>query len=512
MSRYDLKFPRLRIATNPNQREANCAQVFDAPFLVVGPYSPLSWLKAIEEIGYYFKREFMFASPNGRNGDRIGRGFDPSSVSLYICQISLVILARAAILGSELKMRTPYLLLLPVISLIAGCAHPKITAYDLNDPKHPEVGMPYYLPKYYLVITKNVRYIPMPTIGLTQTAPIPSSFDTKAAPAAGNGGGGNSAGGDDAKGSGSQGTGKKGTGTNQPTAAKIEGTDDQPSTPSVPQGSQIVYSGNPGVVPATPTSDGLIPDTFYTYQFIALPDLTQKYGLVVKGGAGELRSTLNIVNGWMFTGPGPLYLRDSFTSENIAASGTAAQQITDSLAKIASMAMGIPPLPSGSSGGSNVVTAARTTKLPKTLDDYALIAIYEVGLDAAGKQVKFTKVDLGAEAKMTRNVLGLAPVAAPGGAQPGGGGTQTTIEPEKELPGLLSAGLKKAGWTLAADKINVKVAAGDKIDVTVQFADVSASPGGKGKPDLKQELNTEVAAYVAPSPHSKFSVGKIDVQ
>ena len=60
MSHYDLKFPCLRIIKNPHEREANCAQAYNAPFMVIGPDSPISWLKAIEEIGYYFKRELKF--------------------------------------------------------------------------------------------------------------------------------------------------------------------------------------------------------------------------------------------------------------------------------------------------------------------------------------------------------------------------------------------------------------------------------------------------------------------
>jgi hypothetical protein len=37
-------------------------QAHGAPFLVVGPQSPLSWRRAIEELAYYFKREMKFDS------------------------------------------------------------------------------------------------------------------------------------------------------------------------------------------------------------------------------------------------------------------------------------------------------------------------------------------------------------------------------------------------------------------------------------------------------------------
>lgn len=63
MSHYDLKFPRLRMLKKPHEREANYAQASNAPFMVVGPQSPLSWLEAIEEMAYYFKRELKFDLP-----------------------------------------------------------------------------------------------------------------------------------------------------------------------------------------------------------------------------------------------------------------------------------------------------------------------------------------------------------------------------------------------------------------------------------------------------------------
>ena len=77
----------------------------------------------------------------------------------------------------------------------------------------------------------------------------------------------------------------------------------------------------------------MTPDTFYTYTVVYLPDLTQKYGLKVRGGFGEMRSTLNLVNGWMNTGSGAgRDMRNSTTSSSIAATGMAAGNIMDSLA------------------------------------------------------------------------------------------------------------------------------------------------------------------------------------
>jgi hypothetical protein len=51
------------------------------------------------------------------------------------------------------------------------------------------------------------------------------------------------------------------------------------------------------MTPAERLGDGLAPDCFYTYQIIFVPDLTQKYGLRVTGGAGEIRAAMNLVNG-----------------------------------------------------------------------------------------------------------------------------------------------------------------------------------------------------------------------
>ena len=70
MSNCDLTFPRLRTAKNPHEREANYAQAYNAPFIVVGPQSPLSWLKAVEEMAYYFKRELKFEFPTFTAGER----------------------------------------------------------------------------------------------------------------------------------------------------------------------------------------------------------------------------------------------------------------------------------------------------------------------------------------------------------------------------------------------------------------------------------------------------------
>jgi hypothetical protein len=54
---------------------------------------------------------------------------------------------------------------------------------------------------------------------------------------------------------------------------------------------------------------------------VFVPDLSQKYGLRIKGGVGELRAAMNLVNGWMYTGMGPYYVKDSSTAQNLMANG-----------------------------------------------------------------------------------------------------------------------------------------------------------------------------------------------
>jgi hypothetical protein len=405
-------------------------------------------------------------------------------------------------------MKILHLVLLVIVAVLTGCAHPEITAYDLNRKEPVEVGMPYYLPKYYFVVSKNVRYIPMPTVGLTQTAPIPNSFDS-----------GSSSSNDKSSASAPASTPKGAnggdTGTNVAASAgsggknKATSASTTSSTDSTPSGgTQLAYAVTPGVVPATAISDGLIPETFYTYQFVALPDLTQKYGLKIKGGAGELRTTLNLVNGWMFTGPGPLYMRDSFTSQNILASGTAAEQVTDSLAKIASMAMGIPPITGGSAGkGSNVLTASKggAATIPDHLDNFAIIGVWEIGLTSDKKGMTFTRVDLAGNSSMSREIVALGSV---GGANSGNasGGQTDDIDPTKDAPAALALALKD--WKLSAEKIQVTVT-GTTINVTVNFSDVTL-PNKKTRADFETALDTAVAHYAAE--HTHFSKGQVTVK
>ena len=98
MSYYDLQFPLLRMARNPHQREANHAQVYDAPFLVIGPQSPLSWLKVVEKMAYYFKRELGYETPTFVADDR----FEPE-----LRHDRILVFYKSKILDHKPSVRNP---------------------------------------------------------------------------------------------------------------------------------------------------------------------------------------------------------------------------------------------------------------------------------------------------------------------------------------------------------------------------------------------------------------------
>ena len=70
------------------------------------------------------------------------------------------------------------LTMLLVVCGIAGCKHdsPTVTAVSLTNPCEP-AGIPFYLPKPLLIVSKNFRNIETVKSGLTDTAPIPEQFD-----------------------------------------------------------------------------------------------------------------------------------------------------------------------------------------------------------------------------------------------------------------------------------------------------------------------------------------------
>lgn len=326
--------------------------------------------------------------------------------------------------------------------LMGGCFHPYITAVDLNNPSAPE-GMPYYLPKPYIVISKNIRYIPTPTVGLTQTAPIPNIFDDGSQKAqGGNGGGGGStnspstntgSGTKPKKGGTSPGT------TNTLEAAMVPGSQNSNTNQNNSAGSsstpiyngQVLGPASITVVPSAPIPDGLTPQTFYTYQIVFLPDLTQKYGLRVKGGVGEMRATLNMVNGWMFTGPGPVYFKDSSTADIATANWTGADSALESAAKIVSTIYGVPSLGGGSS--SNKLQAAAVPGKSYELTNYAQIWIYEGNLSTDRKSMTWNLLNSSdsATATINRTYLGFDNTQQSGG---GGIGNPPNSELKDSFP------------------------------------------------------------------------------
>ncbi len=281
----------------------------------------------------------------------------------------------------------------------AGCggliwAHKKaeITAVSLNScDAHcgKEAGIPFYLPKPLLIVSKNFRNIEEAKTGLTDPAPIPGGFDDQAKYADLN--------------------------------ARTNFAGLQTPLPPDPKG--VASSGVPGSsgpymhsagAPLTPDkapSDGLAPNTFYTYQIVFVPDMTQKYGLRIKGGPGEIRAAMNLVNGWQFTGIGPFYLKDSSTAQNILASGIssrlggqAAADVLNASANLARAAgVGTSGDPSLDATNPAVIQMSRTLCAlplgmhPAKIENFAEIKVYEPHLTPEGlmewKQIVDVKFD-----------------------------------------------------------------------------------------------------------------------
>jgi len=361
------------------------------------------------------------------------------------------------------------LLLVLLAGTAGGCGTPSITAVDLDHPDAPD-GIPYYLPKPYLIVAKNVRYIPTPTVGLTQTAPIPDSFQGSGAGDTGTGAAkaGTPGASDTAKpstGAGASGTpspaapAAKGAGSAKAgaqaavvapveAAAAADGGSDAAKKGAAPgdaaagagkaaassdaTGTQVLGPASITVVPAASIPDGLTPDVFYTYQIVYLPDLTHRYGLRVKGGSGELRATLDLVNGWMFTGPGPLYLRDSFTSEKITAGGSAASGLLDSASKFASSLAGGTVAAAGKAAAAAGKVGAQAENVSpaalafQDVAGYAELHVYEPRVVEADGVKTITWVEMkDLKISMSRPTVGLSAGAAQGGA-PGKAGAKDT--------------------------------------------------------------------------------------
>jgi hypothetical protein len=165
----------------------------------------------------------------------------------------------------------------------------------------------------------------------------------------------------------------------------------------------------------------LTPETFYTYQIVYLPDLTQKYGLRVKGGVGEMRATLNMVNGWMFTGPGPVYFHDSSTAETVSAYGTAVSGVLESAASFVSSMYGIPAGGgSAAAAGHNILEGQGKGIVENNIiKNYAELWVYEPVLvkDAnvvGGERIHWRLLTGGEPTfKIDRDIVATNPIAPP---------------------------------------------------------------------------------------------------
>jgi hypothetical protein len=316
-------------------------------------------------------------------------------------------------------MRAVGLLMLAAGSLVPsgcgyfwGCKHAEVTAVSLNAcDRHcgKDAGIPFYLPKPLLVVSKNFRNIEEARTGLTDSAPIPQGFDDQSKYADLN------------------------ARTNFAGLQSPGGTPDGGTTSGAP-GAGVAVKSEPRLhssgAPLSPNAapfDGLSPATFFTYQIVFVPDMTQKYGLRIKGGPGEIRAAMNLVNGWQFTGLGPFYLKDSSTAQNVLASGISArlggQAAADVLNASANLAKAALPGAPGGGGTSAELDASHpaASKLahvlgslplnctPCKIENFAEIHVYEPHLTPDGRMEWSEIVNL----KFDRDYLGTAAAPTP---------------------------------------------------------------------------------------------------
>ncbi len=358
---------------------------------------------------------------------------------------------------------------LALLCILTGCfgnfrlhRRPHITARPASPQNACEpAGIPFYLPKPMLVVSKNFYHIEEAKVGLTDSAPIPHNFDAQAQYADANAG--------------------LSTSGRSDSVQPISGSEASKSAPTM---------HSPNGAPATPRdvrSDGLAPHMFFTYEIVFVPDLTQKYVLQVEGGPGEIRAAMNLVNGWQFTGLGPYYMKDSATAQNRIARGIGlnlglqgAADVVNAVANLAAAAEGKPTQPISTSELQALAQAidrassqdefdwfarspqewterrivrpdgtVEVVKAPPTIERYAEIYVYEpVLVDGSvtwqpifehGPSLYFDREYLGS-ARETKDLSGLSNVL--GGAFSAAAGREVPTpvkdrEPET-LPGVRS--------------------------------------------------------------------------
>jgi hypothetical protein len=269
----------------------------------------------------------------------------------------------------------------------ACLAPPEISAVSLNPQDGPlcgkETGIPFYLPKPLLIISKNFRNLETPTVGLTDTAPIPGGFDDQSKYADLN-------------------ARTNFAGLNAAGTPATEVAHPASTSTGIKSGPTLHTPGGPPVTPWTVPGDGLAPETFFTYQIVFVPDMSQKYGLKIRGGPGEIRAAMNLVNGWQFTGIGPFYMKDSATAQNILASGISARLGGQAAADLVNAAANLGKVLGGFQGAAIPGDDARVQKafevfnmfpgvekggkiVPLELCNYAEIHVYEPHLTPDGR-------------------------------------------------------------------------------------------------------------------------------
>jgi hypothetical protein len=270
----------------------------------------------------------------------------------------------------------------------SGCGHfelfkdkASVTAVPLSaQNQHEPHGIPYYLPKPLLVIAKNVRHIESSKPGLTAPPPIPNAFDNQAQ------------------------YGDIKANVSMPSGGEPV-TDDQPDeTREVGDvAAPFQHDVNESVLDNTNLNDGLDgPKVYYTYQIVFVPDLSQKYGLRISGGPGEIRAAMNLVNGWMYTGMGPYYMKDSSTAQNMMACGVGAMYAGRGIADVVGEVNKLQRAGGGGGGNGNysidshkakaicdacegIIRASKSGECLKCIPNYAEIAIYEPVLTDCGQ-------------------------------------------------------------------------------------------------------------------------------
>lgn len=243
---------------------------------------------------------------------------------------------------------------------------PQITAVSSN-PCEPE-GIPYYLPKPLLIITKNVAFVDGENLGAGRAAAIPDSFANQAEYGSVN--------------------------------ASVAATAPVPNAPGSDDGGAEGGEAQSGVAEEVARHTGVpmsgaMPAGSYDARIVFVPDMSQKYFLRVTGGPGEIRAALNLVNGWMFTGPGAYYQKDSSKAQNTMAFGAAlklggsgAADVINSIGSLRSLGGAGQPQ-SGVIEAGDLLTfgyqfhqSMEANGAPLIIPDYAEVRVYEQDLSS----------------------------------------------------------------------------------------------------------------------------------